>query len=53
MPKYDYKCEKCSKVTVIEASVHAKKPERILCGCGGERKRVYMPTAFNMGEGKR
>lgn len=44
MPKYNYKCPKCNKVTVIEASVKADKPERILCGCGAERKRVYLHT---------
>lgn len=53
MPKYDYKCTKCSKVTVIDASARAEKPTLIRCGCGGDRKRVYLPTAFNMGEGKR
>lgn len=42
MPKYDYKCEKCAKVTVIDASMNAQKPESIACGCGARRKRVYL-----------
>jgi len=52
VPKYDYKCPKCGKVTVIVASAKADKPTLIRCGCGGDRKRVYLPTAFSMGESK-
>lgn len=41
MPKYDYKCEKCGKTTVIDASVHVDKPKSIQCGCGARRLPVY------------
>lgn len=48
MPKYDYKCTKCGKVTIIEASIKAEKPEKIQCGCGGIRVRVFSLSSFHM-----
>lgn len=32
--KYDYKCEKCKKITTIELPMKDDKPRTIKCKCG-------------------
>src|SRR5882724_7141605 len=44
MPIYTYQCESCGLTQDIRVSVKAR--DRVWsCGCGGEARRVFTPTA--------
>ena len=48
--KYDYKCEKCGKITEVDLPMKDDKPRTIDCKCGGKMyqdlssKTLFCPT---------
>ena len=45
--RYEFKCNKCGKILTKKMSVKEMedtKDNTILCGCGGEYKKMYSTT---------
>lgn len=42
MPKYDYKCDKCTDVIEIVKSISEDHPTK--CNCGGNLSQIFHAT---------